>query len=261
MLLTGKGNATIKRYAALKDAPARAATGLFLLEGERLIIDSIRAGAELDALFVREDEAERLTGVFSKEFPAFNCQLSIVNCQLFNKLCGTVTPQGVVAAVKIPAETPYCGGDALILDGVRDPGNLGTLIRSAAGFGFSDVYLLDCADPFSPKAVRSSMSAVFCARLHRSQMTNDKGQMANGGLFGELKSRGATIIAADMDGGDIKEYKRGGPAAVVVGGEAHGISSAVRAAADVVLGIKTTGIESLNAAVAGSILMFYLAKT
>ncbi|GHU98152.1 rRNA methyltransferase [Clostridia bacterium] len=268
-MLTGKDNATVKKYAALKDGRERVAQGLFLLEGERLIADAVRAGAELEAVFIRgggESKFSELVSEISLKEPA--CAFFQVADTLFPKLCGTVTPQGIVAAARVPTtERPYGGGDALILDGVRDPGNLGTLIRSAAGFGFADVYLIDCADAYGPKAVRSSMSAIFHINLHvmlghsaipcHSERSEESSPYE---ILNELKRQGVVLVAADMNGADLKAYKRTGPVAVAVGGEARGISKEVRAAADSVLAIRTEGIESLNAAVAGSIFMYALSQ-
>ncbi|MDR1092707.1 MAG: RNA methyltransferase [Clostridiales bacterium] len=338
-MLTGKDNATVKRYAALlKDGKARAAQNLFLLEGGRLVADAVRAGAELEAVFVREGEQGRFSDLIAEiilrerarpgaasvggvtvggsdiggaivDVPEIGASdlggadavpirrrvVFEVAETLFSKLCDTATPQGIVAAARIPAERPYGGGDALVLDGVRDPGNLGTLIRSAAGFGFKDVYLINCADVYAPKAVRSSMSAIFnvnphiiacrpkpachserseksqpCAdpchieRSEESQHCADPGHTERSeesqpyAFLDGLKRQGVQILVADMDGADVRGYRKKGPVAVIIGGEARGVSQEARGFADAVLSVRTANIESLNAAVAGSVMMFFL---
>jgi len=300
MLLSGKDNATVKRYTALKTAKGRAEQGLFLLEGERLVSDSIKAGAQIEAVFLREGHNQitnyklQITnelGNSAQSNQNNNFQLSTFNFQpgaavyavaapLFSKLCDTVTPQNIVAVAAVPPEKPYGGGDALILDGVRDPGNLGTLIRSAAGFNFREIYLLDCADPYNPKAVRASMSAVFHVNIHIQEAAqfNDevqgirykvqgKGQdkeipLLRGGREADgVGNIGLTLLAADMDGENLNNYTRpDGPIGLIIGGEARGVTPEVLKLADRVLSIRTEKIESLNAATAGSIMMYALSR-
>ena len=138
-------------------------------------------------------------------------------------------------------------GRCLLLDGVRDPGNLGTIIRTAAAAGYKRIYLKDCADPFNPKTVRASMSGVFGVTLCS---------------VGEDFSRylGVPVYAADMGGENVFHTEKK-DVCIALGGEANGLSPEVRAAAEKIVSVPMeAGSESLNVAVAAGILMYALKK-
>ena len=236
-------NATIKRFASLKEKKYRALHGMYLLEGARLVKDAVASGVEIEAVFVRDD-CER----FIKELNLTETDnIYNVSARAFKLLSDTETPQGIIAAAKIPPNTnkPF-GGRGLLLDGISDAGNLGTLIRSAAGFGYKDVYLLNCADAYSPKTVRSTMSGIFRVNIRECGVE----------ILDELKSQGVQLLAADMGGADAAGFKPRDKFVLCIGSEAHGLGKEVRCAADNTVALKQRDIESLNAAVAGSILMY-----
>jgi TrmH family RNA methyltransferase len=157
------------------------------------------------------------------------------------------SPQDVLAVVEKPTEKPV-GERVLILDGVSDPGNIGTIIRTAVWFGFSDIILCgEHADAFAPKVVRSSVGSLFALNIH---------QRWNAERLRE-KLHAHHVVAADLSGTHGPEALRGRrPLAIIIGNEAHGISPAVAALASMVVRIGGSGrVESLNAAVASAILM------
>ncbi|OEU16110.1 SpoU_methylase-domain-containing protein, partial [Fragilariopsis cylindrus CCMP1102] len=216
--------------------------------------------------------------------------VQLVHPDVFNKDCtDTISPQGIVAIVDIPnnndidsnvaATTNTIGGTPmyLVLDGVSDPGNLGTLLRSSLACNVAGVVLLpDCCDVWNPKAVRSSMGASFQIPIIESPSWNDALSM--------LKSKGVqTVYAATMIENDdndddapnssVSYYDvnwTDGPSALVIGSEGNGLSTTVRedltrkkkktATEDIVVGATHipmgAGIESLNAAVCGSVILF-----
>ena len=108
-------------------------------------------------------------------------------------------------------------GNALFLDGIADPGNLGTIVRTANGAGYADVYLRNCADPFAPKCVRAAMSGIFFVRLHIGY---------DGELFGALG--GVPFVCADMAGEDMFSFSPPRPFCLVIGSEANGVSEEVQ---------------------------------
>ena len=169
----------------------------------------------------------------------------------FEKLSEEAAPQGVLAVLAQPDCTPAPPrGNALFLDGIADPGNLGTIVRTANGAGYADVYLRNCADPFAPKCVRAAMSGIFFVRLHIG---------GDGELFGALG--GVPFVCADMAGEDMFSFSPPRPFCLVIGSEANGVSEEVRArcAQTVSVPLRET-CESLNAAVAAGILMYQLSK-
>ena len=140
-------------------------------------------------------------------------------------------------------------GNALFLDGISDPGNLGTMIRTAVAAGFCEIYLADCADPYNPKAVRASMSGIYFAALYE------------GSAEALLKTVDIPLIAADMRGEDLFSFSPPARYAVAVGNEGRGLSDAVRARAAYTVGIPMRKeAESLNAAVSAAIMMYELSN-
>ena len=133
-----------------------------------------------------------------------------------------------------------------MLDGINDPGNLGTMVRSAEAFGFDDIILADnCVDLYNEKSLRASMGSAF--RLNILSMSLE-----------EIKKLKKTyrFISADMDGRDIKKYQVQGPIILAIGNEANGLSAPIRDLTDDFVKISMLGsIESLNAAIASSIIM------
>lgn len=157
------------------------------------------------------------------------------------------SPQDVLAVVDVPRERAI-GELVLILDGVSDPGNIGTIIRSAVWFGFTDLILCgDHADAYAPKVVRSSVGSVFALNVVQ-RWTASRLKNALGAHH---------IVAADLNGTIGPEGLRGKrPLAIVIGNEAHGISPEITALASVTIRIDGSGrVESLNAAIASAILM------
>jgi TrmH family RNA methyltransferase len=174
-------------------------------------------------------------------------EIVTVGAAVLARIAGTETPQGVVAVIAVPEPEIPAAGSLLVAWGVSDPGNVGTLVRSAAAFGLGCVAGPGCADPWSPKVVRAGAGAHFRAPIGRVS------------TLGGLGAR--VTVASVAHRGDLPASLRGtGPAAVLVGDEAAGLPGEIAAAADRRITIPMPGgTESLNAAVAGSILAYELA--
>jgi len=229
-------NERIKRVVALKDRAERRRAGLFVLEGYNNIKD---CPLEAQELYVEDG--------FDKKLPQAKAVFA-VSGKVAAKLSSTVNTQGIFGvyvmpdlAVKVPK-----GDKALILDGITDSGNLGTIIRTAAATGFNDIYLHDCTDVFAPKVVRSAVSAIFKVRLMEG--TAD-------GIIDAVKEGGLTPVALDMGGENIFAAQLIEPA-FIVGSEAHGICSELRAKSTKTVSLPMQNMESLNAAVAAGIVMY-----
>ena len=138
---------------------------------------------------------------------------------------------------------------ALFLDRVRDPGNMGTIIRTALAVGFNDIYCRDCVDVYNPKVVRSAMSAV--SRVNTYEVDEQ--------FLSSLKENGYTVLCADMQGESIFEYNiTSEKLCLVLGNEANGVDDSVLLQSDTVISLPMQEAESLNVGVCASVMMYQL---
>lgn len=233
-------NTLVKRIASLKDGKFRRENQLFVAEGVRIVTD----GDLPTYLFV--DEAHEDFGLRYDNLT----KVYKVSDEVMAKLSDTKSPQGVIAVYPIPDGTvvDMVGERAIVLDGVVDPGNVGTIVRTAVACGYLDVYLINCADVYSPKVVRSTMSAIFKARLN--VVTYEQ-------LKKILTARKVKLYSMDMGGESIFDSDIPTPCALLVGSEAHGISEWARNNSDGIISLPMEeGIESLNAGVSASTMMY-----
>ena len=239
MIILSRQNPLVKELASLKEKKGRRRTGTFLVEGHKMVREAVASGMDVVRLILREDYAGETYGL-----PAV-----LLGQDAFAAVCDEKTPQGIAAEVAIPlrsVQPPQ--GRCLLLDGLQDPANVGAIIRTAVAAGYEDVYLAGCADPFSPKSVRASMSGVFFARIMQGTQEEILSAIA-----------GMSVIAADMGGEDVFSYVAPEKFCLAVGSEGSGLSALVRGRADVTVRIPMDArTESLNAAVSAGILMYAL---
>ncbi len=244
MILTSKNNPLIKETASLKERKGRKELGLFLVEGRKLVAECQRSSLRIERVFV----AEGYTGEV-----AFEEELIVrVSDDVFRFLSDEKTPQGILCRAYIPQKQVTApAGKCLLLDGVADPGNVGAILRTANAAGYTKAYLTpDCADPYAPKSVRSSMSGVFFVEICRGEREE---------LLSALE--GSPIIVADMGGENVFSFDTPEEYTLVIGNEGNGVSSEVRKAASHTVRIPMRETqESLNAAVSAGIIMYVLAK-
>lgn len=252
-VITSRENPRIKRACALRDSEKqRAAAGLFFAEGPKLCLELARGcrAAELYATAPALAHTPALA--------ALGPAVVEITQPVAEKLAGTRSTQGVFALFETPATDPApllaTARRILALESVQDPGNVGTLLRSAAAFGFDAVLLgPGCAAPFSPKVLRASMGAAgrlplgVCADLPAA--------------LGALRGRGVACLAAALYKArplDAVGTQFPGGVCVVIGSEGQGLSDAAIAACSAAVRIPMTDrVESLNAGVAGSILLWH----
>jgi len=260
-----------------------------MIEGQKLLNEALHAGHRIHAVLVDEERSSDYAALIGRikemRFAPDAARHGInrnadtlrsglastpgvsvytVTERVLRALSDTKTPQGIVAAIGIPApldldtlEAVAAAGSGLLvaLDGVRDPGNVGAIWRTADAVGAVGLLLSgDCADQFSPKVVRASMGALFRVPTLRCDE-----------LAGELRGLGAAgyeVLVSALCGEDFFTYRASGAARVlVIGGEARGVSEAVVDAAARVLTLPMRGgAESLNAAVAAGIMMYHLSR-
>ena len=249
--ITSAKNPAVQRLRSLKDAKARREAGLFLVEGEVMIREALGCGLKLRELAAEESHAD-----FAREVCG-NARGFIVTRSLLETICDTRTPQGVCAAFELPE--PVAPEDLperiVALDGVQDPGNLGTIWRTADAAGFQALLLgAGGADPLSPKVQRAAMGSGFRVPFcHAPELAE---------ALITLRKRGYRVFASDLSGADFYARPDAGEKFVlVIGNEARGISDAVREAADCRVKLPMRGgAESLNAAVAAGIMMYELMR-
>lgn len=239
-LITSPSNNLIKKASSLQEKKFRESTGLFLVEGYRNVKDSIDK-IEIECVLLSESAYEK----FGNDFDG----CVVVKDNIFEKISTTSNSQGVVAIAKQKVsktgQAQYC----LFLDRIRDPGNLGTILRTAVACGFEDVYCFSCVDLYNPKVVRSAMSAIV--KLNITECRND--------VLSQLDAYGYEILCADMDGVNIFDCKFDKKkVCLIIGNEANGVSDEVKHLSHVTVSLPMQNIESLNAAVCASVMMYQI---
>lgn len=241
-------NEKYKFFKSLKQKKTRVNTGLYTVEGIKSVQDAISANAAIEAILISDI-------LYKKENIVFDDTISVyvIDEKIFSPLADTENSQGIIAVLKqekgeflIDKSKAY-----IYCDCINDPGNLGTIIRTADAAGFGGVLLSDgCVDLYSPKTVRSSMGSFFHI---------NKAEKISYDLLKKYKEEGFSIVCGVLAENTVDyiaaDFTR--PVIIVVGNEANGISDEVLKLSDVNVKIPIAGkAESLNAAVAAAILMY-----
>ena len=250
--ITSAKNPTIRDMRALGQRRARLEQGRFLVEGEVMIAEALGCGLTIRDAIAEDGHAARLEALAARGARTF-----LVPRSLLEAVCETKSPQGICATFDLPQPTALEDApDRIVaLDAVQDPGNVGTIWRTADAAGLGGLLFGGgCADPLSPKVQRAAMGSGFRVPF----MLEDDLPAA----LGQLRAGGWRVIASDLSGDDFYAHSDpGGRFVLVIGNEARGISDAVRAGADMLLKLPMRGgAESLNAAVAAGIMMYELTR-
>jgi TrmH family RNA methyltransferase len=252
-MLTSVKNPRIQHIRKLQSsARARRKDGLFVVEGVRLAEEVLAAERSPEYVLFTDGLSNRGQQTVDR-FSSLGIDVIPVAPQVMQAASDTQTPQGILAVLPIPVgEMPSDLNFALVLDSVRDPGNLGTLLRTALAAGVDAVFLTPgSVDPFSPKVVRAGMGAHFKLPIFSLDWTAISKQLAD-----------LSIFLADIAEG-VPYFDTGfeTPLALVIGGEAQGAGSQAAELATSRVHIPMPGeAESLNAAIAGAILMFEVVR-
>lgn len=245
--ITSLKNPRVLMWRSLKERKGRKETGLFLVEGRKSVEEALSSGFAVDAILVQEGIPFSFDGINA---PCYELPEHVLSA-----VCDTKTPQGVAAVMRVAQRMPT-GRKLVALDGVQDPGNVGTIIRTADAAGLDGVIVTEqCADVFSPKVLRATMGSVFHLPIVTTQDLP--------ALLGDLQAQGRTIISSQLEDaspfGSSQVNEDG--FVLVIGNEGNGVSPEVKALADLRWMLPMRGrAESLNAAVAAGIMMYELTK-
>lgn len=249
LYVTSTQNKTYKLIKSLKQKKARDESGLYCVEGIKSCLDAVSHGAKPHIIAVKESVFKRTE---EKLLPFLDACL-LVSDEIFDPLCDTKTPEGIICAFKTEKNPLSEIKDGLLvyLDSVSDPGNIGTIIRTADAAGASGVLLSPgCADLYNPKTVRSSMGSFFSVKAYTGVSYDD---------LKSLKNEGYNIIcgALSSEAFDFKNAEYNKNTVIVIGNEANGISDTCLSLSDQTVIIPILGkAESLNASVAAALLMY-----
>lgn len=229
----------------IKEIKKQKSNDLLFLDTPKLIKEAHSAGVNFNYIFIQKGK----TFDFISEI---NTEKIIVSDNIINSLSSVKTPAGIIAVAKAQKrEFSMPRGNFLVLDKLQDAGNVGTLIRSALGADFKDIYLINCASVNSEKVIRSSMGAVFSLNCYEIDMNN----------FVENFANNTTLYCCDMNGDNVFSCKIKNNCGIVVGNEGNGVSAEIKAICSSTLRIPMcNNLESLNAAVSGSIIMYEIAN-
>lgn len=252
-MIESRGNARIKKLQKLKkSARYRRQEGLFVIEGWKMTEEALRRGL-VQTLYISTDVENEYKEKLSVPETT---EVEILSGGLFRELSDTITPQGVMAAVSMPRyekEPLYQKKDAalLCLEDIQDPGNLGTMIRTAEGAGMTGIVLSGgCVDIFNPKVIRATMGSLLRVPFWYCDDLSTEVEL--------LKKNHFTIYAAHLEGKSAytgESYS--GKVGLLIGNEAGGLSREISEKADKKIRIPMAGeVESLNAAVSAALLMY-----
>lgn len=249
--ITSVNNATIKHIKSLLLKKEREKSGEYTVEGIKSVNEAVSSGKNVECIVISDD-------FDSEEIKECNAKIYKVPGFIFEKICDTKTPQGVLAVLKQDKNTEFKMKDKglyLYCDGISDPGNMGTLIRTADAAGFDGVLCSkSCVELYNPKCVRASMGSFFRMKVY-CNIGSEK--------LLELKSEGVSLFGGALlsDTKDYRDVSFDDTSIIIVGNEANGISDDVLSLCTPVKIPIYGGAESLNAAVAAGILMYQAANS
>ena len=243
--ITSLKNPKVAAWKALKDRKGRRESGCFLVEGRKMVEEALASAFDVETVLVQEgmELPDGLT------MPVYELPAHVLAA-----VCDTKTPQGIAAVVQMKEQSAL-GKHIVVLDGVQDPGNVGTIIRTADAAGLDGVLLSNqCADVFSPKVLRATMGSIFRMNL---RTTDDLP-----GELTKLREKGYSILSSQLDGTPFYEREKVAERfALIIGNEGNGVSEQVQQTATHRVRLPMRGgAESLNAAIAAAIMMYELMR-
>ncbi|MBQ7760804.1 MAG: RNA methyltransferase [Clostridia bacterium] len=261
-IITSKTNSTIIKISKLNDKKYRNSEKLFLCDGIKLFKEAVSFYAKIKYIIVKND-AILDDECIKKLKECLNKQLKVicVNSDVFNKITTEQAPQGIITVCEFldtkhrylnEERIDYSNEHMMFLESIRDPGNLGTIIRNSVAFGYDRIILTsDCVDLYSPKVIRATMGAIFKIKI--DVVSNVEATILN------LKRSKKRILASSLGNKSLvlDSEKLSGNDVVVIGNEGHGVSNGMLYMSDDTVFIPMEpNSESLNASVAATIFMW-----
>lgn len=248
--ITSRDNTLIKETCKLGQHKFRSQTGRYLVEGRNLVEEALRAGQPVESILVDVERADQFDDIIAQHA---ELEWLAITPALMKDVCHTRQPQGIAAVLRQLSrqveDVMLPGGLLVILDRLSDPGNVGTIIRTAWGFGADGILLTPgCVDVHNPKVVRSTMGGMFTVPV----LENVSYQQIKA-----LKQYGYQMLGASGAAArTVYDAEFSGPVAVVIGSEANGIGEELLSLCDHLVRIPMRpGVDSLNAAVAAGIIL------
>lgn len=248
-VITSRANETVKRARSLSTAKGRAELGCHLIEGPKLLTEAVASCMELLEGFVEEGNE-----IYEAVLAGSGAVVHRVNRQVLEAISDTRTPQTVFAVVKTPSTAmpeAFPEGMIVALDTLQDPGNMGTILRTADAMGAAAVLLSDgCADPFSPKAIRAAMGSTYHLPIYQGNLNE---------ALQTLSKEEYVCICGHLQGQETLPHPTG-RCVIVIGNEGNGVAEE-NAKLCALYRLPMFGkAESLNASVAAGLLMYEVAK-
>lgn len=266
-LISSRNNETVKWASSLSEKKGRETNKAFIAEGAKLTLEAIDASLPLTHIFVSESKAGAVLPMLEEKLSTkddLNVRLIILSDSAFEKISTEKSPQGVISVIKhldffsnidiIYKKDFFVAREerVVVLCSVRDPGNLGSVIRSAVAFGTDRIILTDdCADIYNPKTVRSAMGSLFRVKVSKVSSLSD--------FISAFRECGRRIFAAELSDSavSLKDIELEKSDAFIIGNEGHGIPAEVSALCNGSVYIPISrNTESLNASVAAAIFMW-----
>ena len=240
---------TIKRISSLKQQKFRRELGLFIVEGRKMTEELLHSRFETEGLFATER--------FLAESPVAFSEAETVSEMQMSQMSGQDTPPGILAVVRIPKPRPVSptAPFVLALDGIANPGNMGTLIRTAEWFGINDIVCShDSVEVWNPKVIQATMGSIFRANVIETDLP---------AFLSEQRRQGKSVFGALLEGQNLFEMERPDGGIIVIGSESHGIRAEVLPHITHAVTIprkSDSETESLNASIAAAIIMAQMTR-
>ena len=240
--ITSINNEYIKYLFSLKDKKNRNKEEKYLIEGFHLVEEAYKAGVLVQIILTKEIENYQ------------EIDKILVNDKIIEKLASTKNPQKIIGICSFKKNDYQLGKKILLLDNINDPGNMGTLIRTSLGFDIDTIIISeDCVDIYNEKTIRSSQGSIFHVNIFKANLTKE---------IEKIKEKGIKVIGTSLQSSiPLKTVSKIDKYAIILGNEANGVKKELQELTDLNIKIEINErLESLNVAIAGAIVMYYLNK-
>lgn len=238
-------NAIIKDLMLSKTKKGALELGCCFVESEKVIRDAINGGLKVKEIFIESDKQNKFSDLLK------NNNVTLISKAISNKITETSSPSGIYALVELPKNSDFnFNKKFLVLDSLQDPSNLGSIIRSAVAFGYTQIMCVNGVFPYLSKVIRSSMGYVF--NVNFMFVTEHE-------LKTLKQTYGFKLISANLNGTNLNQFVNPKNFGLVIGNEGNGVSKSIQDLCDLTVTIPMqNNVESLNASVSASILMYII---